>query len=120
MRLLTGALLALCLPTPALAETDWAAYGSFKATRCEDRQTIADIRESIKGLKFNDGGGSTFALASSIQITRSRTLSATDKVLVCLLSFRTIEAGETLTYNARHTVWIEPGGNWRTEFMPNY
>ena len=41
-------------------------------------------------------------------------------MLVCLLSFRTIEAGDTLTYNARHTVWLEPGNNWRTQFMPNY
>ena len=53
-------------------------------------------------------------------ITRPRPQSPTDKVLVCLLSFRTIEAGDTLTYNARHTVWLEPGNNWRTQFMPNY
>ena len=116
---LAGAALAL-LATPAAAETDWARYKSFKGVRCEDKATIADIRESIKGLTFDDGGGATFGLASSIRITRSRTLSATDTVLVCLLSFRTIEAGDTLTYNARHTVWLEPGNNWRTQFMPNY
>ena len=115
-----AALLTAALTTPAAAETDWAKYKSFKGVRCEDKATIADIRESIKGLTFDDGGGATFGLASSIRITRSRTLSATDKVLVCLLGFRTVEAGDTLTYNARHTVWLEPGNNWRTQFMPNY
>ena len=120
-RAVAAALIAgAAFATPAAAETDWAKYKSFKGVRCEDKSTIADIRESIKGLRFDDGGGATFGLASSIRITRSRTLSATDTVLVCLLSFRTIEAGDTLTYNARHTVWLEPGNNWRTQFMPNY
>jgi hypothetical protein len=30
------------------------------------------------------------------------------------------EAGDTFTYTARHTVWLEPNGDWRTHFQPNY
>jgi hypothetical protein len=108
------------LLTPALAETDWAKYGSFSKTRCEDPKTIADIKESTEGLKFNDGGSHAFALASSVKITKSRTIKATATMLVCQLTLRTIEAGEPNLYNARHTVWLEPNGQWRTLFQPNY
>ena len=41
-------------------------------------------------------------------------------MLVCQLTMRTIEAGEPNTYNARHTVWLEKNGQWRTLFQPNY
>lgn len=108
------------LLSPALAETDWAKYGSFSKTRCEDPKTIADIKESTKGLEFNDGGGRAFALASSVKITKSRTIKATATMLVCQLTMRTIEAGEPNLYNARHTVWLEKNGQWRTLFQPNY
>ena len=108
------------LATPAVAETDWAKYGSFAKTRCEDKSTIADIRESIKGLRFDDGGAQTFGTASSIRITGAKTVSASKGKLVCQVSFRTIESGDTFTYTARHTVWLEPNGDWRTHFQPNY
>ena len=107
------------LLSPALAETDWAKYGSFSKTRCEDPKTIADIKESTEGLEFN-GGGRAFALASNVKITKSRTIKATTTMLVCQLTLRTIEAGEPNLYNARHTVWLEPNGQWRTLFQPNY
>lgn len=121
LRLFAPIIVAAALfATPAAAETDWAAYGSFKSTRCEDAKTIADIRESIKGLTFNDGGGRAFAMASSVKVLQSRTVKATANTLVCLMKFRTIEAGATYVYSARHTVWIEPDGQWRTLFQPNY
>lgn len=41
-------------------------------------------------------------------------------MLVCQLTMRTIEAGEPNMYNAHHTVWLEPNGQWRTRFQPNY
>ena len=41
-------------------------------------------------------------------------------MLVCQLTMRTIEAGEPNMYNARHTVWLEKNGQWRTLFQPNY
>ncbi len=110
----------LLLLSPVVAETDWSRYGSFKSTRCEDAKTIADIKESLKGLEFNEGGGRAFRLASSVKISKSRTLKATANMLVCQLSLRTVEAGETTIYNARHTVWLEPNGQWRTQFQPNY
>lgn len=114
------AVAGLFLLSPAVAETDWSSYGSFKSTRCEDARTIADIKESLKGLEFNDGGGRAFRLASSVRIGKSRTIKATANMLVCQLSLRTVEAGQTQIYNARHTVWLEPGGKWRTLFQPNY
>ena len=117
---LPPALLTLLLATPALAATDWAAYGSFAGTRCEDPQTIADIRASLDTLEFNEGGGAAFGLASSVRITASRTVSASERVLVCRLRLETIEAGDIYTYNARHTVRLDGAGGWRTEFQPNY
>lgn len=120
-RTLAAIVVALSLlATPAVAETDWAKYGSFANTRCEDKSTIADIRESIKGLRFDDGGGATFGTASSIRIVGSKTVSASKGKLVCLVKFVTIEAGDTYNYTARHTVWLEPNGAWRTSFDPNY
>jgi hypothetical protein len=82
---------ATLLATPAVAETDWTKYGSFANTRCENKSTIADTRESIKGLRFDDGGAQTFGTASSIRIVGSKTVSATTGKLVCQVSFRTIE-----------------------------
>lgn len=108
------------LLSPAVAETDWAKYGTFAKTRCEDPKTIADIKESTKGLQFNDGGGRAFAMASNVKIIRSKTIKATANMLVCQLTMRTIEAGQPYMYSARHTVWIEPNGQWRTLFQPNY
>ena len=108
------------LLTPALAETGWSTYATFSKTRCEDPKTIADIKESTEGLEFNDGGGRAFALASNVKITKSRTIKATATMLVCQLTMRSIEAGEPNLYNARHTVWLEPKGQWRTLFQPNY
>jgi hypothetical protein len=110
----------LLLLGPAVAEADWSSYGSFKSTRCEDAKTIADIKESMQGLEFNDGGGRAFRMASSVKISKSRTIKATANMLVCQLSLRTVEAGQNHVYNARHTVWLEPGGKWRTLFQPNY
>ena len=89
-------------------------------TRCEDPKTIADLNESTKALEFNDGGGRAFALASSVKITKSRTIKATATMLVCQLTMRTIETGEPNMYNARHTIWLEKDGQWRTLFQPNY
>ena len=120
LRFLGALAVAALLLTPAHAETDWAKYGSFKSTRCEDPKTIADMKESMKGLEFNDGGGRAFRMASSVKVTRSRTIKATANMLVCQLAMRTVEAGETHMYNARHTVWLEPSGQWRTLFQPNY
>ena len=115
-----AALAGAALATPAAAETDWAKYKTFVGVKCEDKATIADIRESIKGLRFDDGGGQTFGTASSIRITGAKTVSASKGKLVCLVGFRTIEAGETYVYTARHTVWVNPDGSWRTHFQPNY
>lgn len=122
MRRLLGIVIAAAalFAAPAQAETDWAKYKTFVGTRCEDKATLADIRESIKGLTFDDGGGSTFGTASSIRITRGKTVEATKGKLVCLVSFRTIEGGDTYVYTARHTVWVNPDGSWRTKFLPNY
>lgn len=83
---------------------------AFSKTRCGDPKTIADIKESTKGLEFNDGGGRAFALASSVKITKSRTIKATATMLFCQLTMRTTEAGEPNLYNARHTVWLEANG----------
>lgn len=105
--------------TAAQAETDWGAYKTFVGTKCESKKTIADIRDSIKGLTFDDGGGSTFGTASRIDILASKTIRATAGQLVCQLTFRTIEGGDTYKYSARHTVWIKPDGSWRTQFLPN-
>jgi hypothetical protein len=121
MRLgLAFVVIAATLATPAYAETDWGKYKTFTKTRCEDKATIADIRESLKGLKFDDGGNSTFGTASKITIVSSKTVKATAGQLVCLLKMQTIEAGDTYIYSARHTVWIEPDGAWRTKYQPNY
>ena len=120
LRFVAALAVTTALLSPAYAETDWTSYGSFSNTRCEDPKTIADIRESTKGLQFNDGGGRAFALASNVKITKSRTIKATATMLVCQLTMRTIEAGAPNLYNARHTVWLEPNGQWRTLFQPNY
>ena len=109
------------LAAPALsAEPGWSTYGSFAKTRCEDKATLADIRTSLDGLTFNEGGGATFATASKIAIARSKTLKATASQLVCQLTMRTIEAGDTYSYRVRFTVTLKPDGTWRTLYQPNY
>jgi hypothetical protein len=113
------AVATLLLAAPALAETDWSKYGSFATTRCEDAGTIADIKESLKGLKFNDGGGATFGSASQVRIARSATVKATRNVLICKLTMRTVEGGKDFSYNARFTVTLN-GNQWRTLYQPNY
>lgn len=115
---LAAAITALLL-SPALAETDWNTYRDFSKTRCEDAKTIADIKESLKSLKFNDGGGSTFGGASNVRIAASKTVKASKNILVCRLTMRTIEGGNNLSYNSRFTVTLD-GPNWRTLYQPNY
>jgi len=105
---------------PASAETDWSKYGSFVSTRCEDRATIADLLEALKGLTFNDGGGKTFANASKVEITSSVTLRATDRLLDCRLRIEALEGNRSNTYNARYVIRIYPDGRWNTQFHPNY
>lgn len=116
---LAAATTALLL-SPAFAETDWGAYKSFAATRCEDPATIADIKESLKALRFNDGGAPTFGTASSVKIARAKTIKATASTLVCQLTMRTIEAGTPYSYRTRFTVTTKPDGSWRTLYQPNF
>ena len=104
----------------AMAETDWTSYGSFASTRCEDAKTIADIKESIKGLSFNDGSGATFANAGNVTIVSSTTVRAASDTLVCKLRMQTREDGQTQIYSARHTVKLYPDGRWTTQYQPNY
>jgi hypothetical protein len=108
------------LVAPAHAETDWGTYKSFANTRCEDDKTIADIKESLKGLKFNDGGGATFGSASKVRIVKSQTVQAATNKLVCQLSMRTMEAGQTYSYRSRFTVTTKSDGSWRTLYQPNF
>ena len=119
---LTGLVAAttLLLLSPAFAETDWGTYKSFAKTRCEDPATIADIKESLKDLSFNEGGGATFATASSVKITKSKTIKATANILVCQLTMSTIEAGTPYSYRSRFTITTKPDGSWRTLYQPNF
>ena len=120
LRFVVSIAITTLLALPATAETDWAKYGSFASTRCEDEQTIADILESLEGLTFNDSGRPTFGNASNVKVIQSRTVRATSDTLICQLRMQTFEGGVTQNYNSRHTVKLFSGGRWTTHFNPNY
>lgn len=120
LRLLGSTIVAAAfLVAPAAAETNWSAYGNFSSVRCEDAKTIADIKESAKGLKFNEGGGRVFVSVSNVKIISSTTVRATANMLVCQLRVRIVEGGGVRTFSGRHTVQIYDNGRWRTSFQPN-
>ncbi len=102
-----------------MAEVDWTRYGSFKSTRCDDPKTIADILESAKGLRFDNGGGRTLRGTNGIKITRAETIRATADKLVCQLRFSLVYRGTRQTMSGRYTIQIYSDGRWRTTFDPS-
>lgn len=117
MRYLFGSIVvaALLLTGPALAETDWSTYGDFSATRCEDGKTIADMTESAKGLKY-DNGRPVFSFVSGLKVISSKTVRATRNTLICQVRISVVHDGSRHTYSGRHTVKLFSGGRWTTAF----
>jgi hypothetical protein len=112
------AVAAILLSGPALAETDWSAYGDFSSTRCEDSRTIADMTESAKGLKYADGRP-VFSYVSGLKVISSKTVRATRNTLTCLVRISVVHDGSRHTYSGRHTVRLFSGGRWTTSFQAN-
>lgn len=103
----------------AWAETDWSGiYRSFVGVRCEDPKTMAELLEAAKGLKFNDGGGATWAKTSDLRLARAETVGATANKLMCRVRFEYINRGSRKSQTGRYTIQIYNDGRWTTYFRP--
>ena len=120
MRYLLGSIVvaAMLLSGPAVAETNWSAYGDLSGLRCEDSETIAAMAESAKGLKYADGRP-VFSYVSGLKLISSKTVRATRNTLICLVRVSVVHNGSRHIYAGRHTVKLFSDGRWTTTFQPN-
>ena len=112
--------LALCAaPAIAAQQFDWSTYKSFANTRCEAPKTIADMKQSAKGLRYNDGSY-VFPAASLLKVLGVKTIRATANTLACRVKVSVEYAGSARTITGTYTVHIFPNGDWNTNLDQAY